>query len=113
MDNYSVQFNRDNDGQEIALVPLSNSPLVVKMFKDDYQELESLGVGPPYKLRQGHVVRHINKNDLMVGRLIKNLDKGQNIKYQDGDHGNLRRDNLIVRYGGSKFKERDRIKNAN
>jgi len=107
--NNKIIYKTDNDGEKIIVVPLQNSHLTVKLFENDYKELDSLGVGLPWKLVQGQIVVRNNKLNLSVARLIVDAGEGVRVDYEDGDSTNLRRSNLIKTLGNGLHRTRDKL----
>lgn len=97
-------------GQKVAVVPLSNSKRTVRLLVSDFDLLEQMGVGLPWKFMAGLVWVRNGKQNLVVARLILDADVNQVVRYLDDNQTNLMRSNLVRVPGYSKFKARDRIK---
>jgi hypothetical protein len=77
-----------------VIVPLTNSSKTVTLDAADYNALMAMEISPRWKLSQaGKVMVGNNKT---IARLITEAQRGQQVKYADGDPTNLRRSNLIL-----------------
>jgi len=103
-----VLHSRDEDGNEIVTVPLSNIDKKVILYKDDFNELLSLGVVPKWTLNANLVLA---RGRMPIGRLIVDAKKGEKVEVLDGSPLNLRRSNLFVSLGNAKYNARDKLSN--
>src|ERR1700722_6731490 len=80
------------------------------LYETDFDDLMALGVSPLWHYYHDSiaVVRSGGK-ELPVGRLIRDARDGQMVIAQDGNPFNLRRDNLLLAPGQSKFRARDMV----
>ena len=87
--------------QRIAIVPLSrNGEHSATIDLEDYELLMSLGVSPNWQCTGGSVVARTPKGTMLVGRILMDAKRGQQVRYLDGNPLNLRRDNLTIKQGG-------------
>lgn len=93
----------DQDGKGIVFVQVRGAPAHAKLLREDAERLKGLGLCRDwswawvkkakglgmvrYKFARGHT-------DLEVARWVIGTTQGFRVKYRDGDHLNLRRDNL-------------------
>jgi hypothetical protein len=97
------------DSRKIVIVPLTNSSRKVKLYQEDYEALERLGVGLPWRWNQEQVWVRNNNRNISVARLIVDADKGEKISFKDGDPANLIRSNLVRIPGSSKYRAREHV----
>jgi hypothetical protein len=109
MTTYEIRHTKETD-QTLVIVPLSNSNAKVKLHEKDYDYLDSLGVGLPWKLFQGYVAVRNNNKDISIARLITAAGKGQTVTYADGNPLNLTRANLVIKGGAGKRRATDILK---
>jgi hypothetical protein len=84
---------------KMVYVPLTNSNKKVVMYEKDFDMLLRLGVRLPFKIADGRVVVRSNGRNINVSRLIFDAKAGQKVGPLDGDHLNLRRNNLVLAIG--------------
>ena len=102
-----IEIEHFDEGKEqLVRVPLANSDKQAILFEADFDDLISLGVYPPWKLYQGHIVSRNNGRVIAIGRLIRHAEAGQRVDTKDGDPCNLRRSNLVISPGPSKYAAR-------
>lgn len=96
-------YTRDTDQREIALVPLANHYQPAKILKDDFIALVDAGYSANWTFNDnGSGLQYVRCKDAKrgnlssVARLILTPPRNRVIKYRDGNHLNLRRDNLIL-----------------
>ncbi len=88
-------------GEYLVHVPLSrNGEKEATVSYEDYHTLLSLGVSPNWQLTGGSVVARTPIGQALIGRILMDAKKGQQVRYKDGNSLNLRRDNLMLRNGG-------------
>jgi len=104
-----IEHTTDDEGKDIARVPLMNSADKATVYEDDFKFLMDLGVSPHWKWSTGQVSVGNGKGNLSIARLLIDAGKGQKIIYLDQDRTNLRRQNLVVSTGGGKFRTREQI----
>jgi hypothetical protein len=80
------------------------------LYETDFDDLMALGVSPLWHYYHDSIaiVRSGGK-EVSLGRLIRDAREGQIVVAQDGNPFNLRRDNLLVAPGQSKYRARDII----
>jgi hypothetical protein len=108
MTTYEIRHTKENN-EPIVTVPLSNSPLKVRLLERDYEYLEILGVGLPWKLYLGYVAVRNNDKDISIARLLTLADKGQKVSYADGSPLNLTRPNLVIKPGAGRHRATDTL----
>jgi hypothetical protein len=106
---YEITHSKENN-EHIVIAPLSNSSSKVRLLEGDYEYLDSLGVGLPWKLFQGYVAVRNNNKDISIARLITAAGKGQTVSYADGNPLNLKRANLVIKGGAGKRRATDILK---
>jgi hypothetical protein len=109
MNKNQLIYKIDPNGERIVVVPLSNSHLNAKVIEKDYNELDSLGAGLPWKLVQGQIVVRNNNKNLNVARLIVDAGAGVKVWFIDGDTLNLCRSNLIKTSGNGLHRTREQL----
>ena len=105
MSMYEIVHSVEGD-RLIVTVPLTNSTRRVRLYEEDYRELERLGVGLPWRWNQEQVWVRNNNRNISIARLIMDADKGEKISFLDGDTANLIRSNLLRSPGSSKYRAR-------
>ena len=91
-----VQITTDENGKNVAEVPLSNSDKQASLYEADFRELMDLGVSPKWHLYNNGICFHTPKNsNHSVARVVTDAFK-ERVAYLDGDKTNLRRDNLVL-----------------
>jgi hypothetical protein len=103
-----IKQHRDEDGNHVVSVPLTNTDKTVKLFQEDFDRLMRSGLDPRWRLSNGEVFER-GRSRLSIKRLIADAAKGEKVQLLDGDPCNLRRDNLITTPGGGKYKARDKL----
>lgn len=108
------EFTTDADGQQLAHVALANTGQRATLYAEDHAWLMGEGWSPYWSLtntggRHDYVLANArgprnNPRTVTVARLIAQAAKGQRVTYADGDHTNLRRDNLRIVKGGGLTK---------
>jgi hypothetical protein len=80
------------------------------LYETDFDDLMALGVSPLWHFYHDSIaiVRSGGK-EVPVGRLIRDAREGQIVVAQDGNPFNLRKDNLVLAPGYSKYRARDMI----
>lgn len=110
-----VRHTTDQDGKPIVLVPLGNKPARAKLLKKDFESIIQAGYTDQWFINDNGsgnaYVRcrasEVRGNVATVGRLIAAPPKGYQVRYRDGDHLNLRRDNLKLEKGARPKKYPD------
>ena len=108
MTTYEIKHTKENN-ERIVIVPLSNSPLKVRLFERDYEYLEGLGAGLPWKLFQGYIAVRNNDKDISIARLLTLAAKGQKVSYADCNPLNLSRPNLVIKPGAGRHRATDTL----
>lgn len=98
----------------IVTMSLANSPHKVTIDEKDLNELMTLPhIGLPWYLIQNRVTIKVrwaegNKSHYInAGRLIMDCGPGEQVRFIDGDHLNLRGSNLIKYRSHAKHRARD------
>ena len=105
-----IQITKDEEGREIAIIPLATSTRPIRMWLSDFKELLAIGLKPPFHYIQGNIYKRFPKTRIAISRLILDADKHTQVRYLDGDCGNLVRDNLVREPGAGLYGARDRLK---
>jgi hypothetical protein len=102
-------FTTDTKGRRIAHVGLFGGDDRATLYADDLERILAAGWSPNWFLTStGGRFRYVlvnalnpkgNRRSLTVARLVAEVNKGQLVKYADGDRLNLLTDNLLVRKG--------------
>jgi hypothetical protein len=108
MTTYEIRHINEN-GQNLVIVPLSNSNSKIKLYEKDYDYLDSLGAGLPWKLYLGYVAVRNNDKDISIARLLALAAKGQKVSYADGNPLNLSRPNLVIKPGAGRHRATDTL----
>jgi hypothetical protein len=95
---------------ELVKVPLVRSEKTAILLEADFDDLMSLGISPRWKLYHGQVICRNNGRNITIARLIRHAAAGGRVDNRDGDPTNLRRSNLVLRPGPSKYSARHDLK---
>jgi hypothetical protein len=109
---YEIVHCLDDEGRKIVVVPLKNCERKVRVLEGDYEELESLGCGLPWKWNQEQVLIRDGTRDINVARLIVDAKPGYRVSFANGDATDLRRHNLVTIAGPAQYRARDLIQRA-
>lgn len=105
-----IQVSKDEEGRDIAIIPLAASSRPIRMWLKDFKELLSLGVKPPYYYVQGNIYKRYTNTRIALARLILDAGKREQVRFLDGDVGNLTRTNLVREPGAGLYGARERLK---
>jgi hypothetical protein len=105
-----VKIEHSRDGEiKIIKVPIAESKLKATLYEDDFDDLMRLGISPKWKLYHDQIVVRNNGRYVGVGRLIRHAGPNQRVVCKDDDATNLRRDNLVLAPGPSRYDARSCI----
>jgi hypothetical protein len=104
-----ITTTKDDNGKEIALVPLFNSRKKAAIYIEDYNELLAMGVPTRWRLVYGVLKVRLpgQRADSFLARLLLDCGPGQIVRFKDRNKTNLRRDNLVIAPGQGKYRARD------
>jgi hypothetical protein len=106
-----VEITHFKEGRrKLVSVPDGRLKSKFVLYETDFDDLMALGVSPLWHYYHDSIaiVRSGGK-EVAVGRLIRDAREGQIVITQDGNPFNLRRDNLLIASGQSKYRARDII----
>jgi hypothetical protein len=92
----TITHSRDQDGNKIVSIPVTNSDKPAILYLEDFNLLKSLGLDFQWRLNSNVV---FSKGNLPVARLIANPADGEKVQYIDENRLNLKRSNLVVSKG--------------
>jgi hypothetical protein len=93
------------DGLKLVDITLRDGE-VCTLEQADFEELLKSGTPAAWKMFLNNVAVSLNKKNVQIARLLLDPDTGRSIRYLDGNPLNLRKDNLIVTNGRSRFRDR-------
>lgn len=103
---------KDAAGRSCTRVPLANSPLYAVLLAEDFERLTAAGLTHNWGLNrnknegQAYVCAKVTgANTISVARLITGARWKQIVRYRNGDHLDLRPENLFVTKGGKAHKD--------
>ncbi len=102
----------DNNGDQLVRVPLIKSDLKATLLEEDFNDLMALGISAKWKLCHGQVITRNSHREVSIARLIRHAKASQRVIRRDGDPLNLKRSNLIIAPGPSKYEARNNIARA-
>jgi hypothetical protein len=97
----------DIDGQRCVRIPLASTARIAILYAEDFERLIALGLSPFWMVNmnkptgQGYVRVAKDGRKLAIARLILGAGPRHQVAYRDGNRLNLRRENLILRRGGT------------
>jgi hypothetical protein len=109
-----MNVERYKEGRDkLVKVPLARSKLPAILFEKDFEDLMALGVSIRWRLYHNQVVVRCNGKDIAVGRLIRHAEPFQRVEIRDGNPLNLRRNNLMLASGTSRYAAREMVQHVN
>lgn len=93
----------------IVRVPLGNSDHYATLYGEDFTALMDLGVSVCWSIHMGQVKAVADNKPYPIARVLMDAAEGQVVRYLNGDRLDLRRDNLVLARGKSKYRARDLI----
>jgi hypothetical protein len=106
---YEIVHCLDSEGRKIVVVPVKNSDRKVQLLEGDFDELEALGCGLPWKWNQEQVLVRDGTQDINVARLIVDAQPGYRVSFENNNPTDLRRHNLVILPGPAQYRARDLI----
>jgi hypothetical protein len=110
MKHLTIKHFKENNISLVA-VPLGSSGKKAVLNEEDFDNLILMGVSPVWSYSQEQVLVRNKKKSLSVVRLLVDAEAGTHVRYRDGDSTNLRRSNLVIADGSSKYRTRDLFTN--
>jgi hypothetical protein len=104
----TIRHFKDTSSKNIVLIPLQKYNCV--MEEDDFKELQHLGINFPWSYKQFACWGRNRGRYINLARVLCDCQKGQCVRYVDRNPLNLRRSNLVVTEGMSKFRARDKLR---
>lgn len=99
----------EENGNRVVKVPLGRSDKKAILYEGDYNDLIALGISPKWTLLHNQVVGRNNNRYVVIARLLRHAVAGQRVVCIDDDATNLRKGNLMISSGPSKFDSRNGI----
>lgn len=91
---FQIEHSRDNNGDKVVTVPLTNSQRKVTMLEKDLDNLIARGIPLAWKLAAKQVVL-IGKKRVLIARTMVGAEHGDRVLFKDKDFCNMRRDNIL------------------
>jgi hypothetical protein len=101
----TIEHFIDHNTKLIA-VPLNGSDKKCTLNEEDFRSLMEMGVSPIWAYSQEQVLVRNKRRSLSVARLMIDADAGQHVRFRNGLSWDLRRSNLVIAPGSSKFRTR-------
>jgi hypothetical protein len=101
----TIEHFIDNN-TKLVQVPLNGSDKKCTLNEEDFLALMEMGVSPIWAYSQEQVLVRNKRRSLSVARLMIDADRGQHIRFKNGQSWDLRRSNLIIAPGSSKYRTR-------
>jgi hypothetical protein len=97
--------------RKLVAVPVNGVKTKAVLYLDDWNDLLSIGVSPVWSFyRNQVVVRSRGKvREVAIVRLLRDARAYQKVLPKDENPFNLRRDNLVLSPGSSRYRARDMI----
>jgi hypothetical protein len=96
-------------GRKLVAVPVKTVKSKFVLYADDFNDLMSLGVSPHWHFYHNQAIVRNSGKEISIARLIRDARANQIVLAKDGNPFNLRRENLVIAPGSSKFRARDII----
>ena len=103
-----IQHFREGKRKLVA-VPVTTVKSKFILYEDDWKDLIALGVSPLWHYYHKMAIVRSAGKEIPVARLIRDARPHQLVTSLDGNPFNLRKDNLILAPGYSRFRARDMI----
>jgi hypothetical protein len=100
----------EKDRLKLVSIPVVECEDRAVLEEQDFNDLMERSVSAVWRLKNGIITTRCNQRGVAVARLILDVKPGQIVQYLDGNSFNLRRGNLIVNSGISKYKAQSLIK---
>jgi hypothetical protein len=98
------------DGVLLVAIPMKATDQKLIMERADFEALLTLGVNPIFRYVQEIVITRNQCKSLSVVRLLLDVVAGEHVRFKNGLSYDLRRTNLIVTKGPSKYRTREQLK---
>jgi hypothetical protein len=104
-----VRVKPNKDNPSVLKISLKNTDKVALIDEEDFNDLMNLDISMDWILHLGIVMVRRNGERISIARLIRNAGKGTKILYEDGNHLNLRKDNLVIATGAGKSSPKEQL----
>jgi hypothetical protein len=105
-----IEIENFREGKrKLVAVPVKTVKSKFVLCADDFKDLMALGVSPHWHFYHNQAIVRNNGKEISIARLIRDARANQIVLAKDGNPFNLRRENLVIGPGSSKFRARDII----
>ena len=105
-----IEIENFREGKhKLVAVPVRTVKSKFVLYVDDFNDLMALGVSPHWHFYHDQAIVRNNGKEISIARLIRDARANQIVLATDGNPFNLRRENLVIAPGSSKFRARDII----
>ena len=99
-----IEIEHFREGKrKLVAVPIKTVKSKAILYTDDYDDLRSIGVLPHWHFYHNQIIVRNDGKEIAIARLIRDAAASQIVLYKDDNPFNLRRENLIVGPGSSKY----------
>jgi hypothetical protein len=105
-----IEIENFREGKrKLVAVPVKTVKSKFVLYADDFNDLMALGVSPHWHFYHNQAIVRNDGKEISIARLIRDARANQIVLARDGNPFNLRRENLVIAPGSSKFRARDMI----
>lgn len=105
-----IEIENFREGKrKLVAVPVKTVKSKFVLYTDDFNDLMALGVSPHWHFYHNQAIVRSGGKEISIARLIRDARANQIVLARDGNPFNLRRENLVIAPGSSKFRARDII----
>jgi hypothetical protein len=108
--NKIIEIENFREGKrKLVAVPVKTVKSKFVLYADDFNDLMALGVSPHWHFYHNQAIVRNGGKEISIARLIRDARANQIVLAKDDNPFNLRRENLVIGPGSSKFRARDII----
>jgi hypothetical protein len=105
----TITHFKDERGRALVRVPIARSDRFCTLEEQDFSALLELGTPVHWVWKQDCIWVRSGGKSIAIGRILLDCSPGQCLRYINHDPTDLRRDNLVLTNGMSKYRARDML----